>query len=45
MGQTVDLRDTLNKRCDQERSQQSTAQNKQPIIALKGQGEIPVEDL
>ena len=45
LGQEADLKDTLNRRRDQERSQQSTAQNGRQKAALKGQGEIPIEDL
>ena len=45
LGHEADLRDTLNRRRDRERSQQSTTQNKQPILAPRGKGEISVEDL
>ena len=45
LGHEADLRDTLNRRRDQEWSQQSTTQNRQLVVAPKGQGEIPVEDL
>ena len=45
LGHRVDLRDTFNRRCDQERSHQSAAQNRQPVVASRGQGRILVEDL
>ena len=45
MGHGVELRDTLNKRHDQERFQQLAAQNGQPEVAPRGQGGIPVEEL
>ena len=45
LGHGADMRDTLNRRHDQGQSQQLTAQNRQPVLAPIGQGEIPVEDL
>ena len=45
LGQGADLRDTLNKRRDQERSQQSTSHNRHPEVAPRRQGEILIEDL
>ena len=45
LGHRVDLRDALNRRRDQEWSQQSIAQNRKPILAPRGQGEFPVENL
>ena len=44
LGRGTDLWDTLNQMRDQERSQQSIAQNRQPRLAPMGQGEIPIED-
>ena len=41
----TNLRDMLNKRRDQKRSQQSAAQNGLPIVAPGGQGGIPIKDL
>ena len=41
----MDLRDTLNRRRDQECSQQSVAQIKQQESDPKGQRKIPIEDL
>ena len=45
LGHRANLRDTLNIKRDQERSQQATAQNRQPLGASRGQGGILVEDL
>ena len=45
MGHGADLRDTLNRMYDQEQSQQSPSQNRQPVLAPKDQREILVEDL
>ena len=45
LGHGANLRDTLNRRRDQEWSQQLIAQNRQPVLAPKHQGEIPVENL
>ena len=45
IGHGADLRDILNRRRDQERSQQSIAKNKQLVLAIRGQGEILVKDL
>ena len=45
LGHRVDLRDRHNRRPYQERSQQSITQNRQSVLAPKGQGEISVEDL
>ena len=44
LGRGAEMRDTLNLRRDQEQSQQSIAQNKQPKLGSKSQREIPVED-
>ena len=45
VGSQGDQRDTLNRRRDQEQSQQLAAQNGKLLAAHGGQGEIPVEDL
>ena len=45
MDQGADLRDTLNRRQDQERYKHFTAYNERLDVALCGQGEIPLEEL
>ena len=45
LGKGADLRDTLNKRWDQERSQHSRAQKRQLSARSQGVKDIPIEDL
>ena len=44
LGRGADLRDTLNRRQDQERSQHSTAQRRRQKVNSRGQRDIPIED-
>ena len=45
LGKGANLRDTLNRRRDQERSQHSTSQRRRQKVNSRGQREIPIEDL